>query len=118
MSKNFTSVNSDQMEWEEELITHSQGSLFKKILSRDDETGVLVQLVKYPAGFINPKHTHTCAHGVYVLKGIFHTSRGNFAPGSFVWFPEGEVMWHGSTKDQESELLFVTNKEFTISYCE
>ena len=117
MAKNFTSVNSCQMEWEEEPIAHTQGSLFKKILARDEETGVLVQLVKYPAGFINPNHIHTCAHGVYVLKGIFHTSRGDFAAGSFVWFPEGEIMWHGTIKDQEAELLFITNKEFTVSYC-
>jgi quercetin dioxygenase-like cupin family protein len=112
MSKNFTSVNSSQMEWEEEPI-----GLFKKILACDDETGVLIQLVKYPAGFINPEHIHTCAHGVYVLKGIFHTSRGDFAPGSFVWFPEGEIMWHGATQDKEAELLFITNKEFTVKYC-
>ena len=28
-----------------------------------------VRLVRYPAGAINPSHTHPCAHGMYVLEG-------------------------------------------------
>jgi hypothetical protein len=31
-----------------------------------------------------------------VLEGELVTHKGTFGPGSFVWFPEGEVMEHGA----------------------
>ena len=116
MSKEFKSVNINDLEWVEKLNEKVGKSLFSKDLIDDLETGVRINITKYPAGFINPKHDHPCAHGMYVLKGILHTSRGDFNPGSFVWFPEGEVMWHGATENQDVEVVFITNKKFVINY--
>ena len=116
MSKSFKAVLADKMEWEEEKNAKAGRSLYKKELIQDDDTGMLVTVTKYPAGFINPKHDHPCAHGMYILKGILHTSRGDFGQGSFVWFPEGEIMWHGATEDQDVEVVFITNKKFEINY--
>jgi quercetin dioxygenase-like cupin family protein len=116
MSKEFKSIDVNAMAWEEEPNEKAGRPLFKKELVKDAETGVGITITKYPAGFINPLHDHHCAHGMYVLKGILHTSKGDFTPGSFVWFPEGETMWHGATEDQDVEIVFVTNKKFTINY--
>ncbi|MFP3152866.1 cupin domain-containing protein [Lachnospiraceae bacterium ZAX-1] len=116
MSKEFISIDVDTMPWEEEPNEKVGRPLYKKELAHDEETGVGFTITKYPAGFINPSHYHHCAHGMYVLKGILHTSKGDFGPGSFLWFPEGETMWHGATKDQDVEMVFVTNKKFDINY--
>ena len=116
MSKEFKSLNVDQMAWEEVPNEKAGKSLFRKSLVEDEQTGVRICITKYPAGFINPKHNHPCAHGMYVLKGILHTSRGDFNPGSFVWFAEGETMWHGATENQDVEVVFITNKKFVINY--
>jgi quercetin dioxygenase-like cupin family protein len=118
MSKEFKYFNTGEIPWQEILNAKVGRSLFKKELIKDDDTGIEIYFTKYPAGFINPKHNHPHAHGIYVLKGIFHTSKGDFNPGSFVWFPEGEVMWHGATEDTDVELLFITNKPFVINYLE
>ncbi len=104
------------MEWEPEFNDGAQKYLAKKSLVVDSETGVTVTITKYPAGFINPKHNHHCAHGMYVLKGILHTSEGDFGPGSFLWFPEGKTMWHGATEDEDVEIVFITNKLFDINF--
>jgi quercetin dioxygenase-like cupin family protein len=104
------------MAWEERPNEKVGKSHFKKSLIKDDETGMQVNIIKYPAGYINPKHDHPCAHGMYVLKGILHTSKGDFFPGTFVWFPEGDIMWHGATEDQDVEIVFITNKTFAINY--
>ncbi|MDR3211368.1 MAG: cupin domain-containing protein [Planctomycetota bacterium] len=109
-------INVEAMEWEAEFNPPTGKNLFKKSLFKDPGTGVGVTITKYPAGFINPKHDHPCAHGMYVLKGILHTSEGDFPPGSFVWFPEGSVMWHGATAEQDVEIVFITNKKFAINY--
>jgi hypothetical protein len=44
------------------------------------------------------------------------THKGTFGPGSFVWFPEGEVMEHGAGPAGDVTVLFVTNKRFRIDY--
>jgi len=75
-----------------------------------------VRLVRYPAGFLNPRHTHPCGHGMFVLEGTLATHRGTFGAGSFVWFPEGEPMEHGATADRDVVVLFITNKAFRIDY--
>jgi quercetin dioxygenase-like cupin family protein len=59
---------------------------------------------------------HPCAHGMYVLEGTLVTHEGQFSPGSFVWFPEGETMEHGATAQQDVVVLFITNKPFEIHY--
>lgn len=82
----------------------------------DEETGMEIRLVRYPAGVINPQHTHPCAHGMYVLEGTLVTHAGRFGEGSFVWFPEGEAMEHGAAAEQDVVVLFITNKPFEIHY--
>lgn len=109
-------INTNAMEWEEEYNEAAGKSLYVKRLVVDPETGTTVTITKYPAGFINPKHFHHCAHGMYVLKGILHTSEGDFKPGSFLWFPEGKEMWHGATAEEDVQIVFITNKLFDINY--
>jgi quercetin dioxygenase-like cupin family protein len=102
--------------WEEHFNEHIGHALFRKELFTDPETGVLIRLVRYPAGVINPRHTHPCGHGMYVLEGDLVTHAGTFGPGTFVWFPEGEVMEHGASAEGDVTVLFVTNKTFRIDY--
>jgi hypothetical protein len=44
------------------------------------------------------------------------THLGDFAPGNFVWFPEGMKMEHGATQSEDVTVLFITNKKFEIWY--
>jgi hypothetical protein len=51
-----------------------------------------------------------------VLEGVLKTHAGTFGPGNFVWFPEGMVMEHGATPENDVTILFITNKPFDIHY--
>src|SRR5262249_35801149 len=93
-------------------------AILRKDLYTDPQTGAEVRLVSYPAGVVNPAHTHPCGHGLYVLEGDLVTHRGTFGPGTFVWFPEGNVMEHGAGPEADVTVLFVTNKSFRIDYVE
>ena len=74
-------------------------------------------LVEYdPAGVINTRHIHTCAHGMYVLDGTLRTDGGDYGPGHFVWFPAGIEMEHGATAEKDVTVLFITNRRFDIHY--
>src|SRR3954468_13246083 len=77
-SKGLIAIDAQSMRWEERYIERIGLAIFRKELFADPETGVLVRLVCYPAGVINPKHTHPCGHGMYVLEGNLVTHKGTF----------------------------------------
>lgn len=112
----LTAVDSTAMPWEERPNPRIGRSLYRKELFIEPETGMEVRLVRYPAGVINPAHTHPCGHGMYVLEGTLVTHAGEFGPGSFVWFPEGQVMEHGASAAGDVVVVFITNKPFRIDY--
>jgi quercetin dioxygenase-like cupin family protein len=112
----FFAVDASQVPWDENFNERIGRALFRKELFSDPETGMMVRLVRYPAGVINPAHTHPCGHGMYVLEGRLVTHKGTHGPGSFVWFPEGEVMEHGASAEGDVTVVFITNKPFRIDY--
>jgi quercetin dioxygenase-like cupin family protein len=109
-------IDTNVIPWVEVFNDKIGRTLLRKELLTDPETGVLIRLVRYPAGVINPQHTHPCGHGMYVLDGNLVTHQGTFGPGTFVWFPEGDLMEHGASADGDVTVLFVTNKAFRIDY--
>ena len=112
----LTAIDANQIPWEERFNERIGRSLYRKNLFIDSETGMEIRLVKYPAGIINPLHTHPCAHGMYVLEGTLVTHAGTFGPGSFVWFPEGPAMEHGASAEADVVVVFITSKPFRIDY--
>ena len=114
----FFAIDSAALAWEQRMNAHLPAPIFRKVLHTDPETGVFFQIVKYPKGVVNPSHTHPCAHAIYVLEGTLVTHKGRFGPGSFVWFPEGEVMSHGATAEADVTVLLVSNKAFSIKYAD
>src|SRR6266404_4116414 len=115
-ASSFFGVDTRQIPWEENFNAKIGRALFRKELLNDPETGMTVRLVRYPAGVINPSHTHPCGHGMYVLEGTLVTHKGSFGPDHFVWFPEGETMEHGASPTGDCTVLFITNKSFRIDY--
>lgn len=112
----MTATDSARLPWQERFNEKLGRSLYRKELYTDPETGMEIRLVRYPAGVVNPHHTHPCGHGMYVLEGMLVTHQGRFGPGTFVWFPEGEVMEHGASAEGDVTVVFITNKPFRIDY--
>ena len=109
-------IDATALPWEERLNEKLGRALYRKNLVVDPDTGMEVRLVRYPKGVINVKHTHPCAHGMYVLEGTLLANGKSFGPGSFVWFPEGMEMEHGASTAGDVTVLFITNKPFEIHY--
>lgn len=112
----FYAIDTRQQPWQERFNDRIGRALFRKDLYLDPASGAEIRLVRYPAGVINPQHTHPCGHGMYVLEGQLVTHKGAFGPGHFVWFPEGEVMEHGASAAGDVTVLFITNKSFRMDY--
>jgi quercetin dioxygenase-like cupin family protein len=114
--KSVSASDSNALPWEEVLNEPTGRIIHRKVLFVEPETGMEVRLVRYPAGFINPLHTHHCGHGMYVLEGELVTHEGRYGPGAFVWFYEGSEMEHGATAENDVTVLFITNKPFDIHF--
>ncbi|MGZ4650719.1 MAG: cupin domain-containing protein [Kineosporiaceae bacterium] len=112
----ITAIDTTTAEWGSFPIPQLGVELPAMPLIEDPDTGMQVFKLIYRAGFMNPWHTHPCAHGIYVLEGTLRTHQGTYGPGSFVWFPEGGIMEHGATDDADCTFLFITNKPFDIHY--
>jgi quercetin dioxygenase-like cupin family protein len=109
-------IDTNLVPWEERPNERIGRSLFRKVLYTDPDNGAEIRLVRYPAGVINPRHTHPCGHGMFVLEGRLVTHDGTYGPGTFVWFPEGGIMEHGASADGDVVVMFITNKAFRIDY--
>lgn len=96
-------------------VDSPEGFLDKEMI-KDAETGMVVNMTRYPKNYWKPKHVHSCAHGMYVIEGKLKTDDGVYGPGSFLWTPEGHVGGHGTTPDEDCLFLFITNKPFGIEF--
>ncbi len=76
MPPKLTAIDTRALPWEERFNEKIGASLYRKNLIEDPETGMEIRLVRYPAGIVNPRHTHPCAHGMYVLEGTLVTHEG------------------------------------------
>jgi quercetin dioxygenase-like cupin family protein len=111
-------IDTNTTPWQERFQEALGKAMFLKPLLQDPDTGMMIRMVRYPAGFMNKWHDHPCAHGMFVLEGTLVTHAGVHGPGSFVWFPEGMQMEHGATEENDVVALFITNKLFEIRYME
>ena len=44
-------------------------------------------------------------------SGRLKMDEGVFGPGAFVWYPEGAVMRHGATEDEDGLFLYIQDGE-------
>jgi hypothetical protein len=113
--KQMVAIDTQGLPWEERFNEKLGRALYRKNLMIDPDTGMEVRLVRYPAGVINVRHTHPCAHGMYVLEGTLVTQGGRYGRDA-VWFPEG-LRWAARLRVRRHG-LFVTNKPFGNRYRE
>jgi len=109
-------IDSGAIEWTEKWSEYNQMHLYEKSLVNDSDTGMMINRMIYPKGFVTRWHTHPCSHGIYVLSGKLKTNKGVYGPGTIVWFPEGVLAEHGSTDEEDVEVLFITNKTFALHF--
>jgi len=112
----FAAIPAEDIEWYGGKQKRAAVTLYMKLLFEDKTTGNEFKLVRYPAGEVNPPHTHPVPHGMYVLKGQLITHKGQFGPDTFVWFPAHEVMWHGATPEEDVVVLFIADGAMRTDY--
>jgi beta-alanine degradation protein BauB len=78
----------------------------------DHTKGAFGAMVKFPAGFVTPMHTHTNAFRIVIISGTFlQTPEGKsevrLGPGSYAYQPGGSYR-HVTACDKASDCVFLT----------
>ena len=112
----YYAIDTTTTEWEASFNPKLGVDLGRLMLRKDPRTSTEIRMIRYPQGVLNPAHTHPCGHGIFVLEGMLRTHRGVYGPGTWVWFPQGQVMEHGATDEADVVGIFITDGAFEIIY--
>jgi len=112
----YTVIDTKAVEWDKSFNPRLGVDLGRLMLRKDPDNGAEIRMIRYPKGIVNPKHTHPCGHGIFVLEGKLRTHKGTYGPGTWVWFPEGETMEHRATDETDMTGIFITDRAFEIFY--
>jgi len=95
-------VDPETMEWSPCPDDLPPGAMLK-VLSADEDTGAVAAAVKFPAGYVEPKHGHPCGHDIYIVQGaLINTETGQAtSKGMYFYAPAGDI--HGPFRVPEDE---------------
>ncbi len=77
-----------------------------KLLSSDEAAGVRNVLASFPAGCVEPRHTHGVAHATFLLEGRWIVEGKEIGPGGYMFGPGN--LPHGPFESPEGSLVFAS----------
>jgi hypothetical protein len=77
-----------------------------KLLYSDPETGQVDLLVRFPPGYVEPRHVHDSTHSVVVLEGVQVAEGEPMRPGDYVF--GGANSAHGPFEYPEGCVVFAS----------
>ena len=90
-AEKFLAINTDEIEWQdvqksEAIMGLPSGIQVKIIAEGEDEVSERVdKFVKFPPGYVEPRHTHDYFHSTLVLEGEMHVAGKILKPGDYVY---------------------------------
>ena len=90
-AEKFLAINTDEIEWQDVAKSHEimglpTGIQVKIIAEGEDEVSERVdKFVKFPPGYVEPRHTHDYFHSTLVLEGEMHVAGKILKPGDYVY---------------------------------
>ncbi len=105
MTKNkMVLVDANEAEWQPVELPNLPSGAFMKPLNLNEKTGSLTALVKFPAGFVEPRHSHSVGHTVYVIENELGSGNSAYTEGTYWYAPANDV--HGPV-EQEDDCTFL-----------
>ena len=94
-SKDLIVIHPEDLEWEDDtdLFTLPEGVQIK-MFSHDPETGRRDFYVRFPAGYVEPRHTHRGWHSNLIVEGEMHVDGQVLKAGDYLFGPGDEIA-HG-----------------------
>ena len=105
----FQVFEEERIPWSRDL---KEGITASRHMIRPEEFGVKVQTCIYTRNFRHERHSHSTAHGFYVLEGMLAYQTGDrerqiLGPGEFAMSLAGEQMLHEPARGSWCRYLFI-----------
>lgn len=105
MGNELLIVRSADLQWAPaEEVFGLPGGQEVKVLNRDPETGRIDCLIRFPAGYVEPRHTHRGHHITYVVEGSQRIGDVTLTAGDYLFGPSEKP--HGPFHYPDGCLLF------------
>ena len=85
---NFFAVNTDELDWQDgsKLLGLPEGVEIKIVREGYDEVSERAErFVRFPPGYVEPRHEHDHYHSIFVLEGEMHVDGKVLKPGDYVY---------------------------------
>jgi len=112
----FIAIDTAKLPWEESFDEKVGRALFRKELFSDPETGMMVRLVRYPAGVINPRTRTPAATACTCSRAGSSRIAARTARAALSGFPKVKRWNTAPGADADCTVVFITNKPFRIAY--
>ncbi|MFC1492082.1 cupin domain-containing protein [Nitrospinota bacterium] len=96
-SEEFMAINTDEIEWQDgvPILGLPSGVQVKIIAEVYDEISERSdKIVKFPPGYMEPRHEHDHYHSTFVFEGEMHVAGKVLKPGDYV-YGGGRGNYHG-----------------------
>ena len=105
MSSPFHITHRWEIEWQSDIDVLTLGNgVTVKILYEDKDNQHVDMLVRFPPGYVEPRHNHASSHSLIVLEGLQIAEGEPLRPGDYLWadgsrphgpfeYPEGCVVF-------------------------
>lgn len=96
---------SEAVDWQHgDVLTLPEGVL-AKVLNENEAEGRTDLLVKFPPGYVEPRHTHEGAHAALILEGRMLIHGHELTPGDYVY---GHRVEHGPMEYPDGCVVFAS----------
>jgi quercetin dioxygenase-like cupin family protein len=107
----FIALNSGDLEWvsgAEIQELPPPGPEVKILRHFPGDDNALDLLVRFPPGYVEPRHTHSGEHMVFILQGRMLVDGKTLGPGDYVYGPRDEP--HGPFEYPDGILLYASHR--------
>ena len=99
------SFDGEGLAWERgEMLTLPDG-VEVAVLNENEAEGRLDMFIRFPAGYVEPRHTHTGAHATLILDGRMLIGGRELAPGDYFY---GHEVPHGPLEYPDGCTMFTS----------
>ena len=107
MGKAWHTAHRWELEWQDDVdVLTLRGGVQVKVLYEDPEREHTDLLIRFPPGFVEPRHNHDSSHSVLVLEGLQIAEGEHMRPGDYVWASGEEP--HGPFEYPEGCVVFAS----------
>jgi quercetin dioxygenase-like cupin family protein len=110
IAKDFIALKTEPLEWEDggSIQELPPGPQVKILRSEPKDDSALDILVRFPPGYVEPRHTHPGEHSVLILEGTMIVDGKRLGPGDYVFGPRG--IPHGPFEYPDGITLYAAHR--------